>query len=115
MRSRATSTVAFSRQSSMTADCSVSAALGLFPDASYEVKSEQLQAGDLLFAYTDGVPEAMDPTKNQFDEQRLLKILQETNQHSAATIKRVLSALSEFTKGAEQHDDITILALRRND
>ncbi len=87
-------------------------ALGLFKEARYEVRSDQLAPADLLFTYTDGVPEAMDPGKNQFGEERLLKLLPGLPD-AAGAIAQVMSALSDFAGNAEQHDDITMLALQR--
>lgn len=87
-------------------------ALGLFKEARYEVRSDRLAPADLLLTYTDGVPEAMDPAKNQFGEERLLKLLPGISDATGA-INQVISAINSFTGDAEQHDDITMLALQR--
>jgi len=87
-------------------------ALGLFANARYEVGHARLEPGQLLFVYTDGVSEAMDQDRSQFGEERILAALQ--GQMSATTaVHSVSSAIREFAGQAEQHDDITMLALRR--
>ena len=72
-----------------------------------------LQPGDLLFLYTDGITEAQNTHKEFFQEKRLLEILASLNtskekENAAATTYRTLT---DFTKGTEQYDDLTILTL----
>jgi len=88
-------------------------ALGLFPEASYEVRRERLSHGDMLVAYTDGVPEAMNPAREQFTEDRLLQIAGRPGGSPPSTLAQVLDEIGSFTAGAEQHDDITLLAVKR--
>lgn len=87
-------------------------ALGVLEDTAYQSKTFQLQAGDRLFLYTDGVTEAMDRAYNQFSDPRLLDCLTRARGLSPEDlIHGVLGELRRFSSGAEQSDDITALAV----
>ena len=73
----------------------------------------QLEPGDVLFLYTDGVPEATDAESNMFGMQRLLDTL---NRNGEGTAKELLEAVSRdvnaFAGDAPQFDDLTMMALK---
>ena len=73
-----------------------------------------LEPGDVLFLYTDGVPEATDASDNMFGTDRLLETL---NASSNATVKELLEAVhtgvESFVGKAPQFDDLTMLAIKR--
>ena len=73
----------------------------------------ELRPGDSLFVYTDGVTEALDKHREMFREKRLKATLDSTPEgtDAAGLIGAVQTALESHTKGAEQSDDITMLAL----
>jgi Stage II sporulation protein E (SpoIIE) len=85
--------------------------LGLLPDATYAQGMVTLQEGDLLFIYTDGLPEAQNAQGEQFGETRMLEALKE-NHHKGATpaCDAVLRAVSVFSREIYQ-DDVTLLVL----
>jgi serine phosphatase RsbU (regulator of sigma subunit) len=86
--------------------------LGLFADATYELQKVRLRSGDVVLCYTDGVTEAMSPDQEEFGEQRLLETLMTCGGRGAADIiGGVRAAVDEHTRGAPQHDDLTLLAL----
>lgn len=86
--------------------------LGLFGEASYELQKVRLAAGDLVLCYTDGVTEAMNPDDEEFGEERLLAVAATQLRSSAAeVVEAVRVAVEEHTRGAPQHDDLTLLAL----
>jgi sigma-B regulation protein RsbU (phosphoserine phosphatase) len=88
-------------------------ALATFPDIPFGEKVITLGHGDTLFLYTDGVTEAFAADGAMFGEKRLCEVLAETPPASAnAALQRVISALADFTVGAEQSDDITGVAAR---
>ena len=70
----------------------------------------QMNPGDSLFVYTDGVPEATDAGSQLFGAERMLEAL---NQHASLspeeTIKNVRRAVDRFVGDAPQFDDITML------
>ena len=72
----------------------------------------QLNPGDRLFLYTDGVPEATDADNNLFGTERFLAALNaDRDATPEQTLKNVRGAVDAFVKDAEQFDDLTILCL----
>jgi sigma-B regulation protein RsbU (phosphoserine phosphatase) len=68
---------------------------------------------DILLMYTDGVTEARNPEKEFFEEQRLRDLLSAHEFDSAeAVVEATVSAVKQFEDGADQFDDITVLALQ---
>lgn len=90
--------------------------LGGMEDVPYVQQEIILNHGDLIFAYTDGVNEAMNENHDEYTSARLLKFMNETN--CRADLKNLLAAVKADVEshvgGAEQSDDITMMALRRN-
>jgi phosphoserine phosphatase RsbU/P len=73
----------------------------------------QLEHGDLLFIFTDGVVEAVNEAGQEYREARLMPLLQTGPAGTAAEIlNRVMSDVNQFVGFARQHDDITCLVLR---
>jgi phosphoserine phosphatase RsbU/P len=89
--------------------------VGLFEPMKMTVHKAQLQPGDLLFLYTDGVTEAEDPDALQFGEDRLEGLLAKKGHGASASqwTARIEAAVRAFARGRSQFDDITCLALRR--
>ncbi len=88
--------------------------LGAFEAVTYETTPFQLQLGDLLVVYSDGVTEAMDPDGNMFEEARLIQAVQEFGPSGGEVLEeRILESLDEFTQGMPQTDDITLLLVER--
>ena len=90
--------------------------LGGMEDVPYKQQEIILEKGDLLFAYTDGVNEAMNIENEEYTSERLLNFMNATN--CRADLKDLLAAVksdvSKHVGAAEQSDDITMMALRRN-
>jgi len=87
--------------------------LGALDGASYAESIAQLDPGDVLLLFTDGVTEALDPEGQLFTEARLRDTLSNDGVASAEEAARaVVAAVDSFAGGAEQADDITVLALR---
>jgi serine phosphatase RsbU (regulator of sigma subunit) len=87
--------------------------LGLFED-DFGVGVEQLdlEAGDTLFLYSDGVPEVCDPSLARFGHERLIEILAaHADQAITDLVLAVEQALLEFC-GGDLRDDVSMLALR---
>jgi len=78
----------------------------------YKEYELQLNPGDRLFLYTDGVPEATDVNKELFGTERMIGAL---NRRKDGTPEQVLQcvrqAVDDFVKDAEQFDDLTMLCL----
>ena len=93
-------------------DCNL--VLGAVEDMKYTSQSLQLNPGDALVMYTDGVTEAENKAHDQFGESRLeteLAALQGAD--SKQIVQTVLAKVREFAAGAPQSDDITQLVIRR--
>jgi sigma-B regulation protein RsbU (phosphoserine phosphatase) len=70
----------------------------------------QLQPGDLLLIYTDGVVEAVNDAGEEYGKSRLVRCIQSSPPASAEeTLKRVMAEVNAFVGTARQHDDITCL------
>ena len=79
----------------------------------YGVGRIQLEPGDLLFIFTDGVAEAVNDKGEEFGESRIVPaILSVPGGTAAAVLNRVMSDVNSFAGYARQHDDITALVLR---
>ena len=73
----------------------------------------QLQPGDLLVIFTDGLVEAINDADQEYRESRLLASIESAPQESSeAMLKGIMAAVNAFTGAARQHDDITCLVLR---
>jgi sigma-B regulation protein RsbU (phosphoserine phosphatase) len=81
-------------------------------EISYPSGRIQLQAGDLLFIFTDGVVEAVNETGEEYGEARLLPCVNPTPANAADVLARVMTDVNNFVGYARQHDDITALVLR---
>jgi sigma-B regulation protein RsbU (phosphoserine phosphatase) len=87
--------------------------LGAIENLDYDVKKISLQPGDTVFIYTDGVTEAMNAQQELFGEERLLASLQQAGTLPLKdVVRRMTSDIMTFAAGAQQADDITMLALR---
>ena len=88
--------------------------VGVFDDIEFAEETLQLEQGDALVMFTDGVTEAFNPAFEAFGEERLDCILTaQTGQGSQHIIEAVKSAMKEFVDGAEQSDDVTMLVIKR--
>jgi serine phosphatase RsbU (regulator of sigma subunit) len=87
--------------------------LGLFGGLPYSGGSMTLEAGDTILLYTDGVTEARDPAFDDFTDERLAQVVSAARGLSCRElIDAVGREIGAFAGGAEQSDDITMLALR---
>ena len=86
--------------------------LGLFEDEQYEQTTVQLNTGDSLFLYTDGVNEAVNDKHEFFGIDRLEKCLADYKpNHQESLIDYINGKVHGFTVNAAQNDDITMLSL----
>ena len=85
---------------------------GVLENRVFEGQETALPPGSRLLVYTDGVTEAMTAAGQQYGEVRL-KVFATSHAHAAASglARELLVAVDRFVAGAEQSDDITIMAL----
>ncbi len=89
--------------------------LGLFPEVTYEETDIHLCPGDLLVAFTDGVPEALNAQDEEFGEERLKALLRGAVGAPAQEISWTLAArMREWIGAAEQYDDLTFVVVSVN-
>ncbi len=80
----------------------------------YEEKHIELNSGDLLALYSDGVTEAYDIAENEWGDDRLLKCLRPILAESSVNIVgKVFESIDDFAQTAPQHDDITLMIIKR--
>lgn len=78
----------------------------------YESESIELQKGDKIFLFTDGITEAMDKDMNEYSEERLEEFVKHLSEDNAqSSLDKLVNNVVEFTQGAEQSDDITCLVI----
>ena len=89
--------------------------LGVFDKQQYKSETLHLEKGDVLFFYTDGLTEAHTPQphREEFGEARILDfLLKHRHLRPAAIIDAFINQIKEFTAGAHQHDDLTLVAIK---
>lgn len=88
--------------------------LGILPIATYQEFTTQMQPGDVLVMFSDGVTEAVSPADEDFGEERLAAVVERLRDRPAREIiEAIESAVVEFTRGAPAADDITVVIARR--
>lgn len=89
--------------------------LGMMPNLKYQRERVILQPGDTIVMFTDGVSEAMNARDEEFEEGRIEQCIRD-NLHLSADEMRseLLSAVSVFSQGQPQADDITVLIIKVN-
>lgn len=86
---------------------------GISLDASYEVGTVQLEQGDALILFTDGVIEAFNAQGEEFSDPRWLNAIRELPEWDAQrTLNFLMHRVDEFVGATKQSDDITCLVLR---
>lgn len=88
--------------------------LGMFPDASeyFMDYSVQLESGDKLFIYSDGIIEAINEGGEEFGIEQLTELIKKTSKLNAQDSSEFIGkALDDFTMGTDQKDDITLIVL----
>ena len=90
--------------------------VGAIKGMKYVLQETQIDPGTTLFLYTDGLTEAMDAANQMFGVERMKEIAK--NQFSGgesspkALIDRFTEAVDTFVAGAEQSDDLTMMAIK---
>jgi serine phosphatase RsbU (regulator of sigma subunit) len=89
-------------------------AVGIIPDAGFFVREISMDVGDLLLAYTDGIPDALDAENISFGDERLLEIVRRGDAAPADLLENIEAQLVQFIGTADQFDDITMVAVKRS-
>ncbi len=84
-------------------------------EESLEPFEAHIEEGDTLLFYTDGVTEAMSVNGEEFGTERVERILHDNAERGAKAIfETITEDIAAFSSGRSQHDDITLIAIRRN-
>ena len=87
--------------------------VGAFKDATFEEGDVRLSAGETLFAFSDGITEAVDRNGEEFGDERLLATVAAANGLEVpALVDTVFDRVRAFTGDVPQSDDMTALAMR---
>ena len=86
--------------------------VGGIPGMAYENYEIQLNPGDKLFVYTDGIPEANNKNRKMFGTERMVAALNaDPTADPHGLLKNVREAVDQFVNDAEQFDDLTMLCI----
>jgi sigma-B regulation protein RsbU (phosphoserine phosphatase) len=91
-----------------------SPAVGISSDTVFAVRRTTIRPGEMLFSYTDGIPEATSREGAFFGRERLMALLEGRLATAAGLVKTIAEEVSAHTGEAEQFDDITMLVVRRD-
>lgn len=84
-------------------------------DTTYRLNEIQLKPGDCIYLYTDGVTEARNVSDALYGEKRLEEVLSDCKDRNPQSLCRTVEKdLNSYALGAEQADDITMLAVKLN-
>jgi sigma-B regulation protein RsbU (phosphoserine phosphatase) len=89
--------------------------IGPTPNASYTIGTDQMEPGDLLLLYTDGIIEAHSASSDEeYGEDRLLHVMRAARlQDPVAVVDRVFTDVAEFSQTTAPEDDQTVLVVKR--
>jgi serine phosphatase RsbU (regulator of sigma subunit) len=88
--------------------------VGVLAEATYQTGSFRLESGDWLVIFTDGVVEAVNAGGEEYDEPRLVRMIDRGSGGAPAELLRgLLADLDGFVGNTPQHDDMTCLLLKR--
>lgn len=89
-------------------------ALGVFTEVNFDEQYRQMQAGDILVLYTDGITEVIDVNGEEFGETRLEKLIIESAALPAQEIKNlVVESVAKFSQDGVPFDDETLVIIKR--
>ncbi|MEE8316821.1 MAG: SpoIIE family protein phosphatase [Syntrophobacteria bacterium] len=89
-------------------------AVGITPDTEFKIEQTRLEPGDILLGYTDGVLEALAAGGEFFTRKRLLSMLEQSTSSATLLLDQIVASVLSHIGEADQHDDITVLAVRRD-
>jgi serine phosphatase RsbU (regulator of sigma subunit) len=84
----------------------------LIPQAKFECQEIQLQPGEILFAFTDGVIDARSASEERFTKRRLFSLLSQPVASALGLTQKIATHLFAHIGKAPQEDDITMLTIQ---
>jgi sigma-B regulation protein RsbU (phosphoserine phosphatase) len=90
--------------------------LGMFCEGTFTVSKMQMDPGDLLLLYTDGLSEAMNRSEEEYGAERLCDLVQANcTMTPEEFISTCLKDLEAFQSGNPREDDLTVMVIRRKE
>lgn len=86
--------------------------VGLMPDYSFTEQEYQMTPGTMLFLYTDGLKEAENAMRDQFNEERTAGVIASFTGTPQQLVETMTKAVHQFVGDTEQSDDLTMLAIK---
>ena len=93
-------------------DCKSNLPIGVIPDLNYSDQEIGMAPGSILFLYTDGLTEAEDANHKLFGKERVAAVVSTFDGTPRQLIETVTDAVLQFVGETEQHDDLTLFALK---
>jgi serine phosphatase RsbU (regulator of sigma subunit) len=90
-------------------------AIGIIAEAIFAVREITMGKSDLLLAFTDGVPDALNAENSIFSKGQLIEIVRNQNSCPSVLLKKIEEELKTFIGMEDQFDDVTMLAVMRRE
>lgn len=87
--------------------------VGIITGAEFKIQRTQLEPGDILIGYTDGVTEALSPNQTLYSKEKFRALLELRASSATELIERIQTDLFQHIDNAPQFDDITMIAVHR--
>ena len=88
-------------------------AIGWFPDNPLHQSELQLEPGDLIVYYTDGLTDAENPAGENFGEERLAQaVIESAGESAEGVLQQIVRAVDSFAEGVPPFDDLTLMVVR---
>lgn len=90
-------------------------ALGIMAEANFQEQAAELEPGEIIFFFSDGLTEARDENGNFLGEERLKRILKKYSKLEPRRLgERIVDFIESFTGNSHYHDDLSMIILKRN-
>ena len=89
-------------------------AVGAAAGADYAIGEVVIEQGETFFAHTDGLTDTINPAGEYFNEKELIPLLV-GDQTLSSLLAQIQDQIKDYSTGATQIDDITMLAVRRKE
>ena len=87
--------------------------IGALPAGAYRQLETEVEPGDVVLGYSDGVIDARSPDGRFFGYDRLHEVMSSSAADARVVVRNVLGAVRDFTHGGVQYDDVTLVAVGR--
>jgi sigma-B regulation protein RsbU (phosphoserine phosphatase) len=88
-------------------------AIGWFPDNPLHQSELQLESGDLIVYYTDGLTDAENRAGENFGEERLAQaVIESAGESAEGVLQQIIAAVDSFAEGVPPFDDLTLMVVR---